>query len=112
MLASWATPDVADVWIMGNGAETTNESVKELQFAMLFNATIYDMMDWYHTHLDGLTSDEQFASAHIGIANLLQQPGMRPFWNSSKEDRIQECPKFIAWGDSLLSADMDRVKRN
>jgi len=112
MLASWGTPDFADVWITGNGGTPTAESIKELQFAMFCDSLVYDMMDWYHTHLDGLTSDEQYGSARVGFVHLLQQPGIRAFWNTWKEDRMRECPNFIAWGDSLASTDMAHGVRN
>ena len=83
-----------------------------MQFAMLCNMIIYDMMDFYHTHSDGLTSDEQFGSACVAYINYLQQPGMLAFWNTWKEARMQECPKFIAWGDSLASTDLTHGIRN
>ena len=98
-----ATPDLADVWITGNGGTATPESIKELQFAQLCDMLVYDMMDFHNTHMDSLTSDEQFGSACVGYSNLLQQPGMRGFWTTWKEARMQECPEFIAWVDELTS---------
>jgi hypothetical protein len=112
ILMSWATPEFADVWITGNGGTATQESRKDLQFAMLCDMILYDMMDFYHTHSDGLTSDEQFGSASVGYANLLRLPGMHAFWDTWKGDRTQECPKFITWVDSLAPAEGARGTAN
>ncbi len=112
ILTTMATPDLANVWISGNGGTPTPESVKDLQFAQLCDMLVYDMMDFHNTHIDGLTSDEQFGSACVGYSNLLQQPGMRAFWSTWKDARMQECPSFIAWGDSLVSLETASGKRN
>jgi len=99
----WGKSEAASVWLEGNGIQATPESVKELQFAMQCDMLIYDAMDFHHTHLEGLTSDEQFGSVCVGYSNLFQKPGFRTFWGSWREARLRECPKFIAWMDSLAS---------
>ena len=103
LLLSLATPDLANVWITGNGGAATEESVKHLQFAQVCDMIVYDMMDFHHTHSDGLTSDEQFGSACVAYSNILQQSGMHAFWTTWKEARTQKCPEFIAWVDDLAS---------
>jgi hypothetical protein len=103
ILTEWAKPELASVWLEGNGNTPTAESIKELQFAMLCDMLVYDAMDFHHTHLDGLTSEEQFGSVCVGYSNLLQQTGFRNFWASWREARLEECPKFIAWMDSLAA---------
>ena len=41
ILMSWATPEFADVWITGNGGTATQESRKDLQFAMLCDMLLH-----------------------------------------------------------------------
>lgn len=103
ILLTMATPDLANVWITGNGGTATPETVQALQFAELCDMLVYDMMDLHNTHSDGLTSDEQFGSAAVAYSNILQHSGMDAFWTTWKNARMQECPKFIAWVDSLAS---------
>jgi len=100
-LLQMANSENAETWIKGNGGEATPESVQDLKFAQLCNLVIYDMMDFYNTHFDQLTSEEQFESACVGYSNLLRQPGFKSYWASWKASRLLACPNFIAWADAL-----------
>jgi hypothetical protein len=102
-LLAMANADLANAWITGNDGTATSESVKSLQFAQLCNMIEYDMMDFHNTHIDGLTSDEQFGSACVAYSNLLQQPGMGAFWTTWKDAPMRDCPRFIDWVDGLAS---------
>src|SRR5476651_1724892 len=59
-LVAMANADLADAWIIGNGGTPTAQTTKSLQFAQLCNALVYDMIDFYNQHADGLISDEQY----------------------------------------------------
>ena len=102
-LLAMASPDLANVWITGNGGLPTPESTKSLQFAQLCNALVYDMMDFHNQYTDGLTSDEQFGGACVAYSTLLQQPGFRAFWTTWRDARTKEAPRFIAWVDGLAA---------
>ena len=101
-LFEWAKSDLAVTWLEGNGKPSTPDTVKELKFAMLCDMLVYDAMDYHHTYLDGLISEEQFGSVCVGFANLFQQPGFEAFWASWREARLAECPTFIEWMDDLI----------
>jgi len=100
-LLTMASPDLANAWIAGNGGMATPETVKALQFTQLCNAVVYDMMAFYNQHHDGLMTDEMFGSSEVAYRIFLQQPGLRAFWTSWRDARLNESPKFIAWVEGL-----------
>jgi len=102
-LLSMATPDMSAAWIKGNGGAPTPEAITGLQVAQICNVLVYDMMDYYNQHLDGLMSDEMFRASEISYSAFLQQPAMRQYWESWSAQRKSAAPMFIAWIDSLAA---------
>ena len=103
VLLGLSNSDLAAAFLSGNGSSPTPEAVKQMQFATICNAAVYDMQDFHNQHLDGLTSEEQFGGACMGFATLLQMPGVREYWKQWRDLRTDRCPKFIAWVDELAS---------
>ena len=111
-LLTFASSDISAAWIAGNGGAPTPDAVKDLQFAQVCNAVIYDAMDFYNQHRDGLMSDEVFGSTEVAYSSLLQQPGMRAYWESWKGTRQHKAPNFIAWIDSLAATPTAQTSPN
>lgn len=102
-LIGMADTDITTAWVFGNGGPQTPEAVKQAQFAMFCNALVYDMADFHNQYIDGLVRGEQFGHACVGYRSLLQQPGMRAYWEAWRKDRLDVAPKFIAWVDDLAA---------
>jgi hypothetical protein len=111
-LLSFATPEMAETWIEGNGGAATPAAMKELRFAQLCNAMIYDMLDFHNQNIDGLISKEMFGTTEVAYAVFLQQPGLRAYWASWRATRQHKAPKFIAWVDSLATMPEQQVSAN
>lgn len=111
-LVAMASPDLAAAWLAGNGTEPTPKGIKDVQFAQLCNALVYDMADFYNQHSDGLAKGEQFRHACVGYQVLLQQPGMRAYWKAWRNERIEAAPEFIAFVDSLADRPADGMRKN
>jgi hypothetical protein len=102
-LMALANPDLSTAWITGNGGTASPAEVKNVQFAQICNAIVYDMSDFYNQNAEGLATGEQYAHARVGYSALLRQPGMRAYWEAWRNARTDVAPKFIAWVDALAA---------
>ena len=93
-------------WIEGNGGKATPELIRLRQFNYHCATAINAMEDHHLQHLDGLTSNEQFARNCETFRALLQEPGLRSFWNGYRTTAAKVAPRFCAFVDSLCQNDV------
>jgi hypothetical protein len=88
-------------WIEGNGGKATPELIRLRQFNYHCATAINAMEDHHLQHVAGLTSHEQFARNCETFRGLLQEPGLRAFWNGYRGTAVKVAPIFCAFVDSL-----------
>jgi hypothetical protein len=94
-------------WFEGNtGRSATPEEVRKLQFNLACATVIDALEEHYLQHKARLVSDEQFARYAAFLGDLLQEPGMRAFWEEQRSKTARAAPRFCAFVDSLCEAEV------
>jgi hypothetical protein len=97
-------------WIECNGGKATPEMIRQRRFRLNCAIAINAMEDHYLQHLARLLNDEQFARNNETFRGLLQEPGMRAFWNEQRPINMRAAPRFTAFVDSLCKGDVEAFK--
>ena len=101
----------AVAWIEGNGGSPTPEEVRRLQFNLQCATALDALEDHYLQKKAGLVSAEQFARNREGFRRLLQEQGMRDFWNAQKLTEARVAPQFCAFVDGLCDVEATAYAR-
>jgi hypothetical protein len=93
----------AAAWIEGNGAKATPAEVRRLVFNLQCATALDALEDHFLQDRAGLVSAEQFARNSEGFRRLLQEPGMRRYWEQIRPTESSAAPGFGAFVDSLCA---------
>jgi hypothetical protein len=98
--------DRSAAWFEGNtGRSPTPEEVRKLQFHLACATALDTLEEHYLQHQAGLQSNEQFARYAAFFAGLLQEPGMRAFWQDQRSSTACASRRFSAFVDSLCQGE-------
>jgi hypothetical protein len=98
--------DRSAAWFEGNtGRSPTPEEIRKLQFHLACATALDTLEEHYLQHRAGLESKQQFARYAAFFASLLEEPGMRAFWEEQRPKTARASRRFCAFVDSLCQGE-------